>query len=52
MGRGARNTAAQARLTAGFYSFEQCEAARSGNADFATATLWAGNGSQRRSRYR
>ena len=34
----------------GFYSFEQCEAARSGNGRFCYRNPWAGNGSQRRSR--
>jgi hypothetical protein len=34
----------------GFYSFEQCEAARSGNGGFCYRNPSAGNGVQRRSR--
>jgi hypothetical protein len=34
----------------GFYSFEQCQAALSGNGGFCMRNPWAGNGSQRRSR--
>jgi len=34
----------------GFYSFEQCEAARSGNGGFCYRNPWAGNGVQRRGR--
>jgi hypothetical protein len=34
----------------GFYSFEQCQAALSGNGGFCYSNPWAGNSVQRRSR--
>jgi hypothetical protein len=36
----------------GFYSFQQCEAARWGNGGFCYRNPFAGDGVQRRSRYR
>jgi hypothetical protein len=36
----------------GFYSFQQCEAARWGNGGFCYRNPWSGNAVQRGSRYR
>jgi len=36
----------------GFYSLQQCEAARAGNGGFCYSNPWSGNGIQRGSRYR
>jgi hypothetical protein len=52
MARGARKYGSPGATNCGFYSFEQCQAALSGNGGFCMRNPFAGSSAQPRGQYR